>query len=228
MSGPAGRPAHGPRAAQRDQHESAFTAILHELVLRVPGARAATLVDRGGETVDYWGRADPYDMKLAAAHWRIVLSDVREQKEMSAAAFLIIRAARKSFLVYGLPEDYALVLILGRAAGFAGWRRAVPACTRALVEEAGWTWVGSRPAMWHPVQVASDAQRKPAAMLAGGRLRPVIILGAVASGVAHNEKGWRVRMDTGLEATLVREPGGRWYADDLDEAHHEGSEKKTR
>jgi hypothetical protein len=227
MSGPAGRPA-GPVTVERDQHESAFTSILHDLVLRVPGARAAVLVDRDGETVDYWGRLDPYELKLAAAHWRIVLNEVREQKVMSAAAFVVIRAARKSFLVHGLPEAYALVVSLRRGAGFAGWRRAIPACIHALAAEAGWTWVGSKAAAWHPVQVASDAQRKPSAMLTAGRLRPLVILGAVASGVAPNERGWRVRLDTGLEATLVREPGGRWYADDLDEAHHEPASKKRR
>ena len=115
-----------------------------------------------------------------------------------------------------------------RGAGVAGWRRAIPACIHALAEEADWTWVGAKPAAWHPVQVASDAQRKPSAMLTVGRLRPLVILGAVASGVAHNERGWRVRLDTGLEATLVREPGGRWYADDLDEAHHDPASKKRR
>jgi hypothetical protein len=186
------------------------------------------LVDRDGENVDYWGRVDPYELKLAAAHWRIVLNDVREQRDLTDAAFLIIRAVRKSFLVHSLPDDYALVVSLRRAAGFAGWRRAVPACIHALVEEAGWDWAGPKPAAWHPVQVASDAQRKPSAMLTAGRLRPLVILGAVASGVAANERGWRVRLDTGLETTLVREPGGRWYADDLDEAHHEPASKKRR
>jgi hypothetical protein len=224
MSQPAGLRA----PTQRDQHESAFTTILHDLVLRVPGARAAALVDRDGETVDYWGRAVPYDLKLAAAHWRIVLNDIREQQAMGKVAFVVIRAARKSFFVQALPDDYALVVVLGRAAGFAGWHRAVPACARALAAEAGWAWTGPKPTRWHPVRVASDAQRKPAAMLTGEGLRPLTILGTVVSGVANREKGWRVRLNTGLEVTLVREPGGSWYADDLDEAHHDGGEKKTR
>ena len=44
-----------PPRSSRDQHESAFASILRLLVARVPGARAAALVDCLGETVDYAG-----------------------------------------------------------------------------------------------------------------------------------------------------------------------------
>jgi hypothetical protein len=45
-------------------------------------------------------------------------------------------------------------------------------------------------------------------------LRPLEILGSLAGGLAKRERGWRVRVDSGVEATLVREPGGAWYADE--------------
>jgi hypothetical protein len=37
----------------------------------------------------------------------------------------------------------------------------------------------------------------------------VEVLGALVT-----ERGFRVRLDTGVELTIVREAGGFWYADD--------------
>ncbi|HEY3819537.1 MAG TPA: hypothetical protein VGL81_20345 [Polyangiaceae bacterium] len=181
---------------------------------RVPGARAAAFVDRQGETVDYSGRLDPYAVRLAAAHWRIVLDEVNRQRSLQSARWLALRARRASYLVHELPEGYALVVVLARAAGFVGWRRAVAACAQALGEEAGWT-LGGTP--WFPVQVMADERRRPSSLPpgVGGRPRPIEILGTIAGGgLARRERGWRVRFDTGVEATLVREPGGVWYSDE--------------
>lgn len=220
MSSPPGRRDTSP--APRDQHESAFTAILHNLVRRVPGAVAAVLVDRDGETVNYWGLLEPFDVKLAAAHWRIVLNDLRAQGALSTATNVVIRASRRSFVVAALPEDYALVLVLRRGAGFSGWRRAIPISIRALADEAGWVANRQPRGRWFPVRVTVNGQRKPTAVLSGGRFRPVVILGSVVGVATGREKGWRVRLDSGLEATLVREAGGSWYADDVDERHPAG------
>jgi len=199
-------------ASPREQHESAFTAILVGLVRRVPGARAAALVDFDGETVDYAGSLDPFTLKLAAAHWRIVL------QQMTASGgpdvrWLWARARTSSYLVSALPDGYALTLVLGRGAGFGGWRRAIASCARDLGEEAGWSWHGAPPPPWFPVDVLTDAKRRPLALRCGEGHRPVEVLGAVAGGLGRRERGWRVRFD-GIEATLVREPGGVWYADE--------------
>ena len=93
-----------PLAAARDQHESAFATILADLVRRVPGARGAALVDRDGETVDYSGRLDPFAMRLAAAHWRIVLDELRAQRFFRSVRWLALRARRTSYLVHELPD----------------------------------------------------------------------------------------------------------------------------
>jgi len=205
-------------AIARDQHESAFASILAGLVERVPGALAAAFVDRQGETVDYSGRLDPFAMRLAAAHWRIVLDELNSQRSFRSVRWLALRAGRASYLVHDLPEGYALIVVLARAAGFFGWRRAVAACAHALGDEAGWTLTGVR---WFPVQVIPDERRRPRFLgpaVASARPRPIEILGTVAGGLARRERGWRVRFDTGVEATLVREPGGVWYSDEPPES----------
>ncbi len=200
-----------PRPVPRDQHESAFGSILTELVGRLPGALAAALVDLHGETVDYAG-TDPYAVRLAAAHWRIVLNDTGSQPSLAMPRWITVRATRASYAIHTLPEGYALVLVLSRGAGVPGPRRAIGACMRLLAAEAGWALGGA--ADWYPVDVASDARRRPQAILLEAGPRSLDVLGAVASGLAHRDRGWRVRTDNGVEATLVREPGGFWYVDE--------------
>ena len=225
-------PARTRRRAEvaRDQNESAFASILAGLVERVPGAKAAAFVDRQGETVDNSGRIDPFAMRLAAAHWRIVLDEMTRQRSFRSVRWLALRAGRASYLLHDLPEGYALIVVLARAAGFFGWRRAVAACILALGEEAGWTSSGPP---WFPVQVIADERRRPSSLrpAEGAPPRPIEVLGTLAGGLARRERGWRVRFDTGVEATLVREPGGVWYSDEPPESRdREGgwSRKKRR
>src|SRR5262249_20375219 len=66
------RAAHEVTPFVRDMPESPFAAILSELVARIPGGKAAILVDHDGEAVDYFGDCDPYELKVAGAHWRVV------------------------------------------------------------------------------------------------------------------------------------------------------------
>jgi hypothetical protein len=212
-----GRPNRRKRPP-RDQHESAFTSILRALLARVPGARAAALVDRDGETVDYAGQVDPFKLRVAAAHWRIILHEAGGQPSLAGIRWVAVRAGRSSFLACTLPQGYALVVVLARAAGFTGWHRAVDACVRSLELEAGWasgpTSAGPRPS-WFPIEVVCDADLRPDGVRVGGRVRTLEIL-AVAGPVVRvrRERGWRVRFDSGVEATLVREPGGVWYVDE--------------
>jgi len=212
MSLPPGRTAPpGGETAARDQGESAFSPILRDLFARMPGARAVALVDIEGETVDYAGRSAPYEVRLAAAHFRIVLQRVQEQASLGGTRTLAVRAARRSFVVYALPQSYALVIVLSSGAGLAAWRRALPACARRLAEEAGWglpDW-----ASWYPVDVACDRRRRPACVQVNGADLRVEILGTLAGGLTGSERGWRVRCER-EEVTLVREAGGFWYSDE--------------
>lgn len=195
----------------RDQEESAFAAILAGLVARVPGARAAALVDRGGETVDYAGRGNPYELRVAAAHFRLVLDEALAQGSLAGARSFVVRAARASFVVRSLPDGYALVLCLSRGAGFRGLARAIPAFTRRLAHEAGWT---QEPNSWYAVDVLADERRSPYAIDAGGRPILLEILGRFRAALPEHERAWRVRTQPGTELTLVRESGGFWYSDE--------------
>jgi hypothetical protein len=200
---------------ERDQHESAFAAILSKFVALIPGARGAALVDSEGETVDYAGRAKPFDVKVAAAHWRIVLDEARGAHGLRDVRSIAVRAARASYLVQALPDGYALVLVMMRSAGFSGWQRAVASCVHALGEEAGWRQGATElPPRWFPVTVLRDERRRPAAVRADGRLHPLEILGTLQAGLSGRERAWRIRFESGLEATLVREPGGACYLDE--------------
>ncbi len=223
------------RPGERDQHESAFAAILADLVGRVPGARAAALVDREGETVDYFGAGNPYELRVAAAHLRIVLDEAAAQASLATVRSIVVRARRASLSIHALPEGYALVVRLCRGAGFRGLGRAVPVCTRRLALEAGWRH-RPQPGEWHPVEVQVDARHGPRTVLValaasvaargGGKKKPehevrqaprempVEILGRYRAALPEHEKAWRVRIPNGVEFTLLRESGGRWYSDE--------------
>jgi hypothetical protein len=221
------RARRGARPA-RDQVESVFASILNDLVSRVPGARTAALVDSEGETVDYATCARPFDVRLAAAHWRIVLAEVRSQPSLAQARSLVVRASWESYVVHALPEGYALIMILVRTAGFSGSRRALVACERALTNEAGWSSSEGPRRSCFAVRVAQDGRLRPTALDWGGAMRRFEILGSHASGLARGERAWRIRLDNGLETTLIREPGGGWYIDDLEGTRAPGSSGQDR
>jgi predicted regulator of Ras-like GTPase activity (Roadblock/LC7/MglB family) len=205
------RPPKGA-APERDQRETAFTGILADLVRRVPGAHAAALVDRDGETVDYAGDGAPYETRVAAAHWRIALGATREQASFADVKSLVIRAHRASFIVHALPEGYALLVRLVRGAGFRGWQRAVPVCARRIAREAGWPeTVG---ATWFDVDVSCDAEGRPCAVMCAGAADRVEVIGRHRRDPTQPEPAWRVRLSSGAEVTFVCESRRFWYADE--------------
>jgi hypothetical protein len=191
---------------------SSFAQILADLVVRIPGAYGASLVDAQGESVDYAGRVTPFDVKVAAAYWRIVLDDI-SRSTLGVARSLIVRAASKSFMTYTLPDEYALVILLTRRAGFAPATRALGACIRDLHVEAQWPLHDERGA-WFAVTVACDARLRPTHVTGrAGACHELEVMGAV-QGLGERDRGFRVRLDSGKEVTLVREPGDFWYADE--------------
>lgn len=202
------------------QSPSAFRVILSALVERVRGARGAALVDVEGETVDYVVRGDPFLLRVTAAHLRIVLEDIRRQVALRDARFVIVRGGRARFVVYGLPEGYAIVLSLPPGVDLLErCRRPLSDCALRLAKEAGWSARGMEP--WHSADVRSGDRGRPTAIQFGGSLEPVDILGRLAAGLRPGERGWRVRLRTGVEATVIRERGGEWYADEALETRAE-------
>jgi hypothetical protein len=206
--------------APRDQTESTFGAILLRLC-EATGALGAALVDQEGETVDYAGYLEPFQMRVTAAEWRLVLGLVRKLPHPNFASTdqLALRCAKRSYAIIGLPDGYALVLELPRYA-FNLSRRAVAEAAREIRAEAGLDAPAGEPVAerWSrvAVQTAEGDHRRPAAVFLEGEWKPLTILGRyAASGDGHREIAYRVRLQTGLEFALVRELPGGWFAEDL-------------
>jgi predicted regulator of Ras-like GTPase activity (Roadblock/LC7/MglB family) len=201
-------------ALPRDTEATAFTTILSELIRRIPGARAAALVDTDGEAVDYAGELSPFDVKIAGAHLQIVLGELRRLPHLARLRQVVVRGGAKSFIVRALEDAYAVVVVLSQRAGFASTSRAFTVFERALLAEAG---IGAPPPgpVWTPVMVEQDARARPQTLCsaAGNAPHGVEVLGAVM-GLLPGERGFRVRLAGGFETTLVREPGGAWYTEE--------------
>lgn len=205
--------------ARRDQGASAFTAVLSSLC-DATGIVGVALVDGEGETVDYAGDIDPYEIKVVAAEMRVLTACIRSTRALnfSTAREIDLRAAKRSFVVIGIDNDYDLVLTLPRHA-FGVSQRALSETVRDLCDEAGIAATRQSPTAkerWVRVEVRTppDDRRRPAAVLYAGEWQPIVILGRYHEAqLARGEIGYRARFASGAELTLVREPLGRWYVD---------------
>ena len=206
-------------AAVRDQSPSGFSDALQRLCDSA-NALSAALVDSIGETVDYAGELAPFETRVAAAEWGIIVDTLKSTSSLnwSQTAELYFRGGRRSFAVITLGQGYSLVLELP-ARRIHVSQRALVEAIRAISAEAGleipeiWTAVRER---WTRVHVESDRRlRRPKAILREGRWYRLEILGRVARDqLRYCESGYRVRTEDGAEMTLVREPLDHWYADD--------------
>lgn len=201
-----------PQTPPRDQAPSSFTTILERLILATPSARGAALVDFEGETVDYAGSLDPFELKVAAATWQIAVSEVCATS-FSGFTQIVVRAARSSFVLRRVNDHYALVLVLHARAAFAVSDRALAEAETALANEAGWS--RRNRASWFSVSVQSEAgaDHRPAFMLVDDTWQPVEVMGALV-GLVDRERGYRVRLASGAEMMLIRERNGMWFCDE--------------
>ncbi len=200
-----------PPAAPRAQSPSAFSPFLEALQRGCPGCRSVAFVDREGEAVDYVGSGEEFDIKVAGAHWRILLHEAGALPGGALRRLVIVSAVR-SYVVEQLPEGYALILVYPPSAAFGISERALSACSRALCSEAGFP--PSRPAhTWAPIDVypRHPRGRRPEWAYVDDTWQSVEVLGLLM-GLRPRERGYRVRLGGGAEITLVREPLGRWWA----------------
>jgi len=215
------RRAPRPAVVPRDTDATAFTLLLADLIGRIPGAHAAALVDRDGESIDYAGTLSPFDIKVAAAHWQIILGELDRVPPLRDPRHVVVRGLQKSFIIRPLADGYSVVLVLSTRGGFAPCTRAYTVFERALHAEAGIGRKAPGPP-WTPVLVEHDARCRPRSLRAldAEMPQPTEVLGAVM-GLGRGERGFRVRIVTGVETMLVREPGGAWYADEpIDSTGH--------
>jgi len=200
---------------RRDQSPSSFAPALGRLC-ESAGVVAVALVDRDGEAVDYAGSVKPFDIRVAAAEWRLILSRV-ERSEVAAwcgARVIVARGEQKSFAVARLGEGYALVLqLVPRCFRFSA--RALAEAIHEISEDAGLP-VDARLERWVRVQVteARFPSRRPRKLWLANGWSPVEVIGRfVEPKLGRGEIGYRVRLTRGGEVTLVREPLGHWFAD---------------
>jgi hypothetical protein len=205
--------------AVRDQAVSTFSGALMRLC-DATAARGAALVDAGGETVDYAGCLEPYEIRVAAAEWRLVLGALVEQSGLRGASCEIFyRGKKRSFAAISMGDGYALVIELSRTS-LQPSPRAVSEAVRSLSLEAGLpispsTRFGRE--CWTRVEVRSEGnKRRPTAIWLSAGWKHVEVLGRFAEAEpGQRTVGYRVRLADCGELTLVREPMGIWYADDL-------------
>lgn len=201
------RRAHRP---PRDQAASPFTSILERLVVSTPGARGAALVDFEGETVDYAGHIDPFELKVAAATWQIVLYEL-EATAFAGPTQVTVRARRSSYVLRRVNHEYAIVLILHARAAFAVSERALVEAEAALAHEAGLPRKNRH--TWFGVTVRVAAEHRPVELCIAGTWEPIEVMGAVV-GLRARERGYRVRLLSGAELMLIRERSGQWFSDE--------------
>lgn len=190
--------------------ESSFSRTLSDLVRRYPGCYGAVLVDMDGEAVDYAGREEPFELRVAAAHLQIVSAQVRDAPIRS----LLVRAERGSFLLHRLPDGYAIVLLLHRGAGFLDAPRALSVAERLLSADAGFRLRDENEAPWFVVDVMVDEEDRPRWIMVDDKRERTTVIGVVM-GLRPSERGFRVRLETGMELTLIREPSRVWFTRDI-------------
>lgn len=206
------RTAQADSPAQRDQDATIFSQILRRLLRNAPSARGAVLVDFEGETVDYAGEIDPFELRVAAAHWQIVLAQL-QPPGIFGARQIVVRTNKRGYIVRRIHGTYALVLVLHRRAAFAVSQRALCEADALLCAEAGWPLPNV--AYWFGLEVESDPRdrTRPVRMRVGGNWYDLDVIGCVV-GLSPRERGYRVRLSCGVEVTVIRESGGRWFTDE--------------
>lgn len=205
-------------SSRRDQAPSSFAPTLGRLC-ESAGVVAAAFVDKDGEAVDYAGRATPFDIRIAAAEWRIVLSRLqRGESQLGQTEQFVARASNKTFSIVTLPEGYALVVQLLPHC-FRISPRALAEAVRELCAEAQLSTLRALPD-WIRVQVQEDAasgvaERRPLLVWVGKQWRAVEVVEQIAGqdlALRRNETAYRVRLGSGVEGILLREPLSHWFA----------------
>lgn len=216
-------PARPRRRAHRDQAESSFNLILEDFLEIVPFARGAAIVDTDGETVDYAGELDPFDLRVAAATFQIVMCELRSCPYLSRLQQISVPMGRAGYLLRVLDPSYSLLIVLRTLGTYSVSPRALLELESRILTEAGLARV--RPLRWHRVDVkTNERSTRPVALRPAfrawdpeapepGPWMSVEILGTVV-GVGTEERGYRVRLPTGAEIMLLREKSRLWFSDE--------------
>jgi len=215
------------RRPPRDQAESPFNVILEDFLDVVRYARGAAIVDFEGETVDYAGVVDPFELRVAAATFGLVLADLRACRYLCHSDRIAVRMGKGGYMMCVLDESYSLLMMLRSLGTFAVSARLIAEFKSRILLEAGLPTPAR--SHWQRVEVEPDVKnarperlRVVASVAEGARgvddgWTPFEVLGSLVS-TAPRERGYRVRLRTGAELTLVREPTRLWFIDERADA----------
>jgi predicted regulator of Ras-like GTPase activity (Roadblock/LC7/MglB family) len=96
-----------------------FKTLLTKLVEAVPGANGAILADWEGESVEQHSQGDPFELKVTAAHWGILLARLKGLQEKYPTGRVqqsLISTDEQYVIVGAIGDDYTLVMTMNRNA----------------------------------------------------------------------------------------------------------------
>lgn len=128
-----------PSLLVRDQVPTAFAAVLRRMLRAIPGAIGAAFCDLEGESIDYYGDIDPFEIKVAGAQLAAMHDDLQKRlgRFLDGPPIVHLRSERGSYLYVQVSDDYYVVALLS---AFASWWEALDDVDRArrdLRKEAG-------------------------------------------------------------------------------------------
>jgi hypothetical protein len=119
------------------EQPSGFLEILARLGRDVPGAAAAIFCDAEGESIEFWGTLDPYDIKLTGAYASILLSLFEGTAGGAGSPPEVTVTCRELTLIVRGIERYRLVLLLRGRSWSPGLDDALDAAAARFAVEAG-------------------------------------------------------------------------------------------
>lgn len=125
---------------QREQSTSAFSMILERLVEATPNAIGAAFADEEGEAVDFYGKVDPFELKIAAAHLGILLTRLEElssRHRLGPVVELHLAAETGQYITRPVGLGYQVTVVLEPVASLPKLRRAFEQALAEIRLEAG-------------------------------------------------------------------------------------------
>jgi hypothetical protein len=192
--------------------------LLEDLLDAMPYLRGGAIVDFEGETVDFAGEVDAFELRVAAATMQLMLSELRQNAHFEELLEVRVSTGRQGYVVRVLDASYSLVLIPRPLATFVLSERVLLEVEHRILLEAGLR--PRAPLDWFRAEVRLDGRRRPSKIRAAASLLDfeapawldVEVLGAVVEQAAA-PRVFRIRLESGAELTLLREGRGLWFVD---------------
>lgn len=117
------------------EDKSEFYPILETLIDDTPGASAAIFSDNEGESIEFCGNMDTYDIKVIGAYAAVILPMLRTRYDH--VPMLTIISCRNLTLYLRCMDTYILTLVLQGRTYAAGLEEAIERAVGQFACEAG-------------------------------------------------------------------------------------------